>query len=74
MITLGRAVYQTRSRFDEYWGLGVGTKPLSATGTPNIPNGSTLYCMDNQVAFMYDAENDEWRQHKLYVYNVGHGL
>ena len=43
MITLGRAAYQTRLRFNEYWGIGVGTKPLSATGTPNIPNGSTLY-------------------------------
>lgn len=62
MITLGRAAYQSELRFNEYYGLSTDSKPTAATGTVGIPNGSTLYCMDDQVTFMYDAENDEWRQ------------
>lgn len=62
MITLGRAAFQTQFRFNEYYGLSTDEKPTKATGTSGIPNGSTLYCMDTQVTFMYDVENDEWRQ------------
>lgn len=59
MITLGRAAFQKELRTNEYYGLSTDTKPLASTGTLNIPNGSTLYCMDDQVTFMYDEENDE---------------
>lgn len=62
MITLGRAAFQTQFRFNEYYGLSTDEKPTKASGTPGIPNGSTIYCMDNQTTFMYDSENDEWRQ------------
>ena len=62
MITLGRDAFQSQLRFNEYYGLSTDEKPTAATGVTNIPNGSTLYCMDDQVTFMYDAENDEWRQ------------
>lgn len=62
MITLGRAAYQYILRFNEYYGLSTDTKPTAALGFKGIPNGSTLYCIDDQVTFMYDAENDEWRQ------------
>lgn len=62
MITLGRAAFQTQLRFNEYYGLSTDHKPTLEVDEVTIPNGSTLYCMDNQVTFMYDAENDEWRQ------------
>lgn len=62
MITLGRAAFQTQLRFNEYYGLSTDHRPTLEADGEDIPNGSTLYCMDNQVTFMYDAENDEWRQ------------
>lgn len=62
MITLGRAAYQSELRFNEYYGLSSDHKPTFASDGVTIPNGSTLYCMDDQVTFMYDAQNDEWRQ------------
>lgn len=60
MITLSRAAFQAQFRFNEYYGLSTDIKPTAAAGAANIPNGSTLYCMDNQTTFMYDAEGDEW--------------
>lgn len=44
MITLGRVTFQSALRFNEYYGLSTDVKPTATTGTPNIPNGSTLYC------------------------------
>lgn len=61
IITLGGAAFQKELRFNEYYGLSTDEKPVNDNNI-NIPNGSTLYCMDNQVTFMFDAENNEWRQ------------
>lgn len=61
MITLGRAAFQKECRFNEYYGLSTDEKPTEENSGFSIPNGSTLYCMDNQTTFMYDAENREWK-------------
>lgn len=42
MITLGRAVYQTTLRFNEYYGLSTDQKPTFSNYGIIIPNGSTL--------------------------------
>lgn len=41
-------------------GLNDDKKPIKEFEGIEIPNGSTLYCMDTQKAYMYDEENSIW--------------
>ena len=47
-------------REQEFRGLSTDTKPTVAENGVPILNGAVFYCMDNQVVFMYDAENEIW--------------
>lgn len=61
MITLGRAAYQGEGRNTEFYGLSTDDRD-SMEGLENLPNGSTLFCMDTSEVYMWDKTNQIWRK------------
>lgn len=61
MITLGRAAYQDEARNTEFYGLSTDDRD-NMEGLENLPNGSTLFCMDTSEVYMWDKTNQIWRK------------
>lgn len=60
MITIDRVGGSMVYNSAEFKGLSSDIKPID----DSIPNGSTLYEMNTQSVFMYDAENKKWIEQK----------
>lgn len=48
-------------------GLSTDEKPTAASGV-DVPHGTTYFCMDNSVKYMYNKNTDTW-----YAVNTGGG-
>lgn len=50
----------------EFYGLSTDTKPTNLKSVSStqveVPNGSVFYEMDTKKLYMYDADNNLWRQ------------
>lgn len=61
MITLGRAAFQKEARVDEFYGLSTDDKD-NMPNKDDIPNGSSLFMMDTSQVYLWDKDNQMWRE------------
>lgn len=62
MITLVRYGERPNVALSEFVGLSTDTKPTVSYNNIGIANGSTFYAMDSKQSFIYDEDNDVWRE------------
>lgn len=61
MITCNKYCDRPNRIWLELYGLSTDEKPIKNWGTTGIGNASTFYEMDTGNIYIYDEENDKWR-------------
>ena len=56
MVTIVKMGGHVATKVAEIYGLSTDSKPIG----DEIPNASIYYSMDDQMVYLYDAENKRW--------------